>query len=217
MIDSIKYKENKIYSQSGQDAFVVEYFNNKRNGVFIDIGANNGISFSNTYYLEKDLEWKGICFEPIPFTFNKLQENRNCVCINAGVVGDDSLKKEFTYIEDTAYMLSGITEDYHPKHIERIKNTAEKLDRKIIKIKLPCVKLNKILEEHKIYDIDYLSIDTEGNELKIIESINFDKYNIRLMTIENNYRDENQTNVIMSKGYNLLGLIGADEVFEKCK
>jgi len=217
MIDRIKYKEKKIYSQSGQDAFVIEFFNNKRNGVFIDIGANNGIGFSNTYYLEKELEWTGICFEPIPQSFKKLKENRSCICINAGVVDDNSLYKEFTYIENTAYMLSGITDDYHPKHIERIQNTAKKLDRKIVEIKLPCIKLDKVLEKFKLYNIDYLSIDTEGNEAKIVESIDFKKYSIKLMTIENNYNDIKQTELILSKGYKLLGKLGADEVFEKCK
>ena len=46
------HKGNSKYSQSGQDAFVLSHFKNKKNGVFLDIGANDGVSLSNTYYLE---------------------------------------------------------------------------------------------------------------------------------------------------------------------
>lgn len=161
-----EYKEIKIYSQSGQDAFVIDYFNNKKNGIFVDIGANNGISFSNTYYLEKDLQWTGICIEPIPKSFQLLVRNRKCITINAAVADKEGIEK-FT----VANMLSGLSKEYDPRHIKRIENTCQKIE----EIDMHCILLNNILQKYNLYYIDYLSIDTEGNEFKIIKTIDFNK------------------------------------------
>lgn len=206
MFNSITYKENKIYSQSGQDAFVIEYFQNKKNGIFVDIGAHNGISFSNTYYLEKELDWSGICIEPMPKSFESLVENRKCITINAAVADKEGIEK-FTI----ANMLSGLTKEYDPRHIKRIQNEFEKTE----EIDMKCVVLNNVLEKYNIYYIDYLNIDTEGNEFKIVKTIDFNKFDIELITIENNYKDKNQTDFIISKGYEFIGKLGADEVFKK--
>lgn len=54
----------KSYSQIGQDLFVLNHYNNKRNGYYVDIGSYDGVNFSNTYLLEKDYDWIGICIEP---------------------------------------------------------------------------------------------------------------------------------------------------------
>jgi len=206
----MEYK--KIYSQDGQDAFVISYFKNKRNGIFIDIGANDGICFSNTYHLEKELNWTGICFEPNPLAFKQLDINRKCIKIMAGVAERESTEK-FT----SARMLSGITKEYDPRHLERIKKESEQWNEKIIELEISCVVLNDILEKYNIYQIDYLTIDTEGNELKIIKSVDFNKFDIELITIENNYNNNEQTNFIISKGYKLIGKLGGDEIFSKIK
>lgn len=52
----------EYYSQVGQDRWVINYFGENYKGFFIDIGAYDGISISNTYALEK-LGWKGICVD----------------------------------------------------------------------------------------------------------------------------------------------------------
>jgi len=206
----ITLKNESKYSQFGQDSFVLDYFNNKRNGIFIDIGAYDGVSLSNTYYLEKELGWTGICFEPIPNIFNKLEKNRNCVKIMAGV-SNKSGPEIFTYIIGHGEMLSGITQDYDTKHLQLIKEVGGINE----ELSLKTVVLDDILEEYKIYEIDYLSLDTEGSELKILKSINWDKFNIKVMTIENAYNKFEQTDFVLSKGYHLLSRLGVDDVFIK--
>ena len=59
-------------SQLGQELKVIKFYNSKKNGYFIEIGASDGIELSNTYLLETQYEWKGICCEPIPSRFEKL-------------------------------------------------------------------------------------------------------------------------------------------------
>lgn len=212
----LMYKNQSKYSQSGQDAFVISRLKNKRNGVFVDIGANDGISLSNTYYLEKELEWTGICFEPIPDIFQKLDRNRSCIKIMAGV-SDVEKTEKFTFVDGPSHMLSGMSKEYDERHKQRIQKEINQLGGSIKEVEVSCLVLNNILEEHKFYDIDYLSIDTEGNEFKIIKTIDFDKFNIKIMTIENNYNNVEQTNYILSKGYFLMGRLEADEVFVKRK
>ena len=210
------HKNNSKYSQSGQDAFVLWYFKNKRNGTFIDIGANDGISLSNTYYLEKELGWTGICFEPIPDIFEKLDKSRNCIKIMAGVA-DKAGEEKFTFVDGPSHMLSGMTKDYDPRHVERIKKEVQQTGGSVKELTLKTVLFNDVLEEHKIYDIDYLSLDTEGNEFSVLKSIDWDKFNIKVMTIENNYNDPAQTAFITSKGYYMMGRLEADEVFIKIR
>jgi len=213
---TVMYKNNRKYSQSGQDAFVINYFKNKRNGTFIDIGANDGVSLSNTYYLEKELGWSGICFEPIPAIFEKLDKARTCIKINAGIADKKSVER-FTFVDGPSHMLSGMTKDYDPRHAQRVQHEIKTLGGKIVEVDVQCLVLNDVLEEFKIYDIDYLSIDTEGNEFKIIQTIDFNKFNIKVMTIENNYNNLEQTKYIESQGYFLQGRLEADEVFVKIK
>ena len=52
------------FSQFKQDLHVLESYNYKKNGYFIEIGASDGIRLSNTYLLETKYNWKGICVEP---------------------------------------------------------------------------------------------------------------------------------------------------------
>ena len=66
-------------SQIGQDRFIDEFFNKKENGFFVDVGANEGVRISNTYFLEKVRNWKGICIEPLPVEFKELQKNSNVI------------------------------------------------------------------------------------------------------------------------------------------
>ena len=71
-----------FYSQNGQDKFLLNtLFKNKKNGFFVEVGADDGIDKSNTFMFEK-IGWQGICIEPSPERFLKLAENRNCILVN---------------------------------------------------------------------------------------------------------------------------------------
>ena len=72
----------KSFSQLNQDINVIEFYKEKKNGFFVDVGAYDGIEFSNTLLLEKELEWNGICIEPGKRFFQKLTENRTATCLS---------------------------------------------------------------------------------------------------------------------------------------
>lgn len=199
-------------SQDGQDQFIVKLFRNKRNGVFVDIGAYDGIDFSNTFYLEKELNWKGICIEPNPFVFEKLKTNRKSICLNSGV-GEKSGSYKFLAVTGTGTMLSGLIDMFDEKHLLRIDTEIKNNGggKRLIDVAVKPLKI--ILEEHHYKFIDYCNIDVEGGEIGVLKSIDFSKVQIKVFTIENNYNSKEIRNFLKPYGYKLLAKLGADEVY----
>jgi len=201
-------------SQIGQDKFIDEYFDKKEGLTFLDIGAHDGVSISNTFFLEKERKWKGICVEAQPSEFQKLKSNRNCTCVNVAV-SDYNGETDFIYVEGYANMLSGISDDYNLSHMQRIRNEVSTYGGAINTIKVPVRTLQSILDEHNTHEIDFCSIDTEGSEFNIIKSIDFDKTKIKVFIIENNYGEKNIEEFLVEKGYYLYKKIEWDDVFVK--
>src|SRR5205814_5665025 len=71
-----------MFSQYAQDDFVLEVLGGKRGGFFLDSGAADGVTLSNTYLLEKAFGWSGICVEPNEVFFEALVRNRLCHCVS---------------------------------------------------------------------------------------------------------------------------------------
>lgn len=199
-------------SQIGQDRFIDEFFDKKENGFFIDVGANEGIHISNTYFLEKYRNWKGICIEPLPEEFKKLNENRTSINLNI-CVSDFEGETEFTYVEGYANMLSGMSDKYHAQHKERIIGEVHYYGGNIHNITVPVRTLQSIFDEHNITEIDFCSIDTEGSELSIVKSINFDKTLVKVFIIENNYKETDIEEFLKTKDYVLYTKLEWDDVF----
>jgi hypothetical protein len=94
------------WSQSMQDIFVMSMLDGKRNGVYVEIGADQPRVISNTYLLEKDFDWSGISFEldadKVAF-FNTIRENK-CLCEDATLYNYKSLFEEFNYPKQIDYL-----------------------------------------------------------------------------------------------------------------
>ena len=193
----------KYYSQFKQDYIIDHLLKKKENGVFLDLGAHDGVTISNTYFFEMERNWSGICVEPIPEVFEKLKKNRACKLIQ-GVVAPSDGEFEFKRLHGYTEMLSGIVEFRDDRHDQRT-NYEIRLhggDTEIIKVK--GFKVSTILEKYRIRRVDYLSLDIEGGELEVLETMDFKKYDITCLTVENNYGDDAIKRVLKSKGYRLL-------------
>ncbi|MDQ2719746.1 MAG: FkbM family methyltransferase [Bacteroidota bacterium] len=202
-----------FYSQNGQDKFIASLFRNKKGGVFVDIGAYDGLNLSNTIYFEKYLNWTGICIEPNPEVFKELKNNRNCNCLNY-CVNDKKGVFKFLSVSGYGVMLSGLMDCFDKRHLERIdKIIIEHGGEKSI-INIPAFPLKDIFQQYSIIEIDYCNIDVEGGEINVLNSIDFSKVKIKVFTIENNYRTKTIRNFLSAKGYNLISRLGADEVYE---
>ena len=86
---------DKSKSQLGQDIFVVANSDNKKENFFIEFGATDGVTISNTYLLEKELNWKGILVEPASIWHQNLEKNRNCIIDKRCIYTKSGEKMEF--------------------------------------------------------------------------------------------------------------------------
>jgi FkbM family methyltransferase len=203
----------EYFSDGGQDKYVNEnFFSNKSEGFFIDIGAHEGIQYSNTYFFEKSLHWKGICFEPNPVTFKKLKKNRSCECVNAAI-SDESGK--FSFVCHPCSWVSGLSSKYSEQHAKKWHVQEEIQNRQAQVIQVDCFLLNNILNERNIDHVDLLSIDTEGGELEILKSINFDAFSIDVIVVENIYNDTSYKDFLESVGYQCVTKLLRDEIYKK--
>ena len=108
------------HGQYGQDQiFHEELFGGRKGGVFVDVGAHDGVSFSNTLFFERELGWRGLCIEPIPEIFDDLAKNRSAICVRACVARKTGSKK-FLRVRGYAEMLSGMLDSYDPRHAARL-------------------------------------------------------------------------------------------------
>lgn len=204
-------------SQFKQDEFVYQaFFKDKRDGVFVDIGAHDGIGYSNTYFFEKTLGWKGLCIEPIPEVFAQLRNNRKAICVQ-GCINNRKGDVSFMRARGAIEMLSGIVDKYDPRHLQRLKREAANAGITPEIITVPSLLLNELLEEHHFFHVDYLSIDTEGGELDILKSIDYDRFDISVIDVENNYQSSEIRDFLASKNYRFVTKLDVDEIYSKIR
>jgi len=193
--------KSKYYSQEGQDTLVYSlFFNNTKNRFFLDIGAHDGVSFSNTFFFETHLDWKGICVEPIPEVYERLVKNRACICIKACIDSKNGTLK-FTRVKGYGEMLSGISDKYDQKHKERINKTIKQYGGEVEELEVKAVTVKSLIEQYKLDKIDLMNVDTEGNEWPIIQSFPFDILKPKVILVENNYKDNLIKTFLIEKGY----------------
>lgn len=205
----------KYYSQWNQDQWLNEnLFKSKRNGFFVDVGAHDGETLSNTLFFEKELGWSGICIEPIPEVFHQLQTKRNATCIQGCAYNRDG-KIPFKRIKGYSEMLSGIEEAYCQKHSNRIRSELASFGGCEETIEVDTFRLATLFEKYSISHVDYLSIDTEGSELQILEGIDFDKVRIDVIEIEVNYHNPIFKTFFENNGYSFKVKLGGDDVYTK--
>jgi FkbM family methyltransferase len=207
-----KLQAEGYHSQWGQDKWIVEaLLPGMESGVFVDVGAHDGVSFSNTLYLEQRLGWTGLAVEPIPEIFEKLRSNRRCAVVN-GCVGSQSGKARFQVVSGYAEMLSGLIDSYDPRHLKRIESELKMYSGNRREIEVNCYTANELLEKHGIDYIDYLSIDVEGAEYSILSTLDFGRCNISVIGVENSYRDWRIPQLLKQRGFEFHAIVG-DEFY----
>ena len=205
--------ESDYKGQFEQDKFFNElFFKNKKDGVFIDIGAHDGITGSNTWFFEKKLGWKGICIEPLPNVFKNLTENRNCICVNAAMA-DKEGSATFRQVTGYSEMLSGIEANYDSTHKERIEKEIVAMGGSYQYIEVPTVRLSTLLEKNTMYHIDFMSLDIEGGELEVLKTIDFKRFYIAAIAVENNYQTTEMREFLESQGFRFVARVHIDEMY----
>ena len=186
----------RSYSQLFQDLFVVFFLKGKRNGFFVEFGATNGVDLSNTLNLERDFEWKGILAEPARGWHSALRANRQAAIDTRCVWFETGAKLQFKETDERELSTLNDLVDKDFNRENRLKGTTYSVD---------TVSLNDLLRLHNSpREIDYLSIDTEGSELVILQAFDFSNFDIKIITVEHNFcePDRQQIHQLLSgKGF----------------
>lgn len=181
----------KTYSGQGQDLQIVDVYQGKKNGFFVEVGAYDGVELSNTLLLEQDYGWNGVCIECNPRWFTSLHQARTCTVVTNAVYDTDDKTLDFF---DTGHGLSGLVETNQHAHIT---------NSPVIKVQTK--KLTTILDSVGAPNfIEFLSLDTEGSEYAILNAHDFDKYLFGYICVEHNNVQENRRKIhdlLIRKGY----------------
>ena len=176
-------------AQLFQDLYVTYRLPQRSRGFFVEFGAMDGITLSNTCYLEQALGWDGIVAEPLPAWREPLRSNRRCAVDHRCVWWESGKTLDFV-ASNRHPELSSIAEFAQGDY------AADARAAEATTISVPTVSLNDLLAEHDApARVDYLSVDTEGSELDILSAFDFERYAVSVITVEHNFRQDIQASL----------------------
>jgi FkbM family methyltransferase len=189
-------------------------------GVYVEAGANDGLRYSNTVRLERELHWTGLLIEPSPRAFSELVIKRpDNINLNYALVGDrqeNSLRGTFT----SGSLLSSADKDLKFRDIAVLRHKIRGIARlrkiiglrpKILESNVPASTIDALLDQSGIPHVNLFSLDVEGYEIEALKGLS--KYQPDILVIET--RDKNFTkmsHLLIKKGYLLVGDITSDPV-----
>jgi FkbM family methyltransferase len=190
-------------------------------GVFVEAGANDGYSFSNTYYLERVKEWRGVLIEAIPHLYRECRhERRHSQVFNCALVAPDYPKPtiSLTY-GDVMSIVSDIMRPDDPAMNGRFERLAGYIRETPFEITVPVRTLDSVLEEAGIGAFDFLSLDIEGYELPALRGLDLNRHRPRYMLVEawDDDRHAQLVTHLSQNGYREIARLGemdADYLFE---
>lgn len=179
-----------------QDLWVLYELEEKRDGYFVEFGATNGITMSNSHILEHQYDWSGIVAEPNPDFHPRLARERACHISHDCVYSRSGETMNFLCTRKAMYSrLQAINPGDHNE-------ASMRSDHREVSVRT--ISLNDLLDAFRAPDeIDYISVDTEGSEFEILNAFDFDRRLVRTFTIEHNFTPQRaQIHALMtSKGY----------------
>lgn len=166
------------YSQNGEQQIILDYFKDKK-GTFLDIGANDGVTFSNVYALALS-GWHGVCVEPTDGAFNKLVENYKGMQVQLlqYCVGNESKMVDFYEPADTLVATAVHSE------ISKWERNCGMVFQKVHK---QMITIQKLMELSHYKQFDFISIDVEGIDFEILKEI--DLTHVSMVCVEVNGND----------------------------
>lgn len=204
------------FAQQKQDEVVERFFATHRptNKVFVEVGAFDGIHYSNVRRLQETYGWTGISIEPVGANFDKLSRSyagRPVKCIRCAV-GDMEGTAElnvssYPHLPDWGSDIASFNGSDKAKWQQRYGAVWRKEQ-------VPVKTLTTILRENGIGEIDFLSIDTEGHELEVLKSLDFNLHCPQLIVVEHNDRQQEISELLSKKGYRVMEDNGQDLFLE---
>ena len=205
------------YSQCGEDEYLNnKYFKNMRNGIFLEMGALDGVTYSNTKFYEDTLGWNGILIEPNPIQFGYLTHNRPKCKLYEALVSDIQEEIEFRYFLNGMAAVSGVKDSLPKNHLSAWFDNPQYSHEQQACRKMKTRSLTDIVKDSGVDHIDFFSLDVEGHELNVLKSFDF-SVPIGLLLMEWNESkidDLTQCNDILNKnGYVCIDEFQASKIY----
>ncbi|HXT12898.1 MAG TPA: FkbM family methyltransferase [Candidatus Angelobacter sp.] len=179
-----------------ESELVWNYLGGRKDGVFVEVGANHPTARSQTWFLESQ-GWSGVLIEPNPSFYELLREQRPKSQVFQVAVGKSGGEGEVNL------RLAGAGLKGRSK--VRAEHEIQASDQ-VVRVKVTT--LNQVLEQSGISQIDFLSIDVEGMEFDVLAGFSFDKYRPRLFSIEDFCFSFEKKRFMRRLGYKLIRRVG---------
>lgn len=207
------------HGQELQDCFAHTLLAQRRGGFFLDLAANDAITFSNTRALERDYGWRGLCIEPNPAYHGGLLARRECTVVAAAVSNESALVEfEFTMLtRGGADLVANKGYGYHSGvfgHITKPDDRRTGRSRGAAAPRTPLwtVPLAQLLEHNAAPRmIDFMSLDVEGHEGVVMSAFPFDTHHVAVLSIENAL--PKLIAMLLARGYRAVCYVGFDTLF----
>ena len=180
-------------------------------GTFLEIGCWDGELISQTFWLERERGWKGVCVDPFPRNF----EARTCLVIPVAVAKDNDFR---TFVKVTIDRRDGGDVSYFSGFKDSIKEhwplISEHCDYK--EMTVSTMSISSLLSIYGKKHIDFFSVDTEGAELEIFKGIDFSNFTFGMIVFEHNTNTEVKDGVgeiLLKAGYVLLASLRCDDIY----
>jgi FkbM family methyltransferase len=183
------------YSENAEEWIIRDFFKDRREAFFVDVGANHYRLGSTTYYLESRLGWSGIAVEPqrsFQADYAKHRKNTRFFPFFAADVSDSAAT---LYMADRTTAVASSERDF-----------TEQFGSKVSAVKVPTIALSDLLDRLRITRVDFLSIDVELSEPRVLAGFDIDRFNPALVCIEAHPTVRQQIlNYFATHGYVLCG------------
>lgn len=199
-----------VTSQHNIESYIEKFF--PKPGTFLELGCWNGEIISQSAYLEREKGWKGLCTDPFPMGF----ENRTCQLCEKAISKDG---KPRTFIKVTIDRRDGGDVSYFSGFKNAVKVHLPLIEAhcNYKEIELETITIEQLYKQYNLPNyIEFLSVDTEGSELEIFNSIDFDKWSYGLIVFEHNGDEAVKKDVgeiLEDNGYRLYESLAVDDIY----
>lgn len=199
-------------SQFGEDALLEAYFEQKRGGYYIEVGAFNGIEDSNTFVFEQEMGWRGILIEADPELAEKCRKIRPLSQVyNCAIVKPDSPETVTFEVVDGWKTMSSLS--VKPEMLLRVEHVKDRIQ--VREITVAAMTLDQVLTKAKPPQIDFMTLDIEGFEWDALQGFSLSVWKPQVLIIERNthYPDAKIMGYLHKNAYRFLRTTGVNDWF----
>jgi len=175
-----KLNKEKFRSKNREDTLLDHHiFHGRTGGIFLEIGGFDGINYSNSWYFEQSLCWRGILIEGLPRSFEKMQVNRplavnigRAVCHKPGIIN---------YLDSEHSATAGLESHMEANFMDQWHRSSKKID-------VCCNPMRDIVCATQVPYINLLIIDVEGAEELILQTVDWENISVEVIMVETDSR-----------------------------